>query len=105
LEKPIARLVIKDLIIGDGLKQELIFTQEKVNILEQKVNLKDDIISTLNNQILNYKSIIDIKSEQLQLSQELNNKLQKDLKHQQRKYKTTIGVGGLGLIALFFILN
>ena len=35
LEKPIARLVIKDLIMWDGTKQELFLTQDKVKLLEQ----------------------------------------------------------------------
>jgi uncharacterized coiled-coil protein SlyX len=105
LEKPIVRLVIKDLIVGDGTKQELSFTQDKVKLLEQKIILKDDIIYNLNTQIFNYKSIIDTRSEQLALSQELSNRLQNDLKKSQIKNKMVAGTGILGILAVLFILK
>ena len=105
LEKPIARLVIKDLIVGDGTKQELFLTQDKVKLLEQKIIFKDDIIYSLNTQIYNYKSIIDTRSEQLALSQELSNRLQRDLKKSQIKNKMVVGTGILGMLAVLFILK
>lgn len=105
LEKPIVRLVIKDLIVGDGTKQELSFTQDKVKLLEQKIVFKDSIISNLNTQIFNYKSIIDTRSEQLALSQELSNRLQNDLKKSQIKNKMVAGTGILGILAVLFILK
>lgn len=105
LEKPIVRLVIKDLIVGDGTKQELFLTQDKVKLLEQKIVLKDNIIYNLNTQIFNYKSIIDTRSEQLALSQELSNRLQNDLKKSQIKNKMVAGTGILGILAVLFILK
>ena len=41
LTKPIAKLVIKDLIKGDGAKQELVLFGDKIKLLEQKIFLKD----------------------------------------------------------------
>ena len=105
LEKPIVRLVIKDLIIGDGAKQELFLTQDKVKLLEQKIVFKDNIITNLNTQIFNYKSIIDTRSEQLALSQELSSRLQNDLKKSQVKNKMVAGAGILGILAAVFILK
>jgi uncharacterized coiled-coil protein SlyX len=105
LEKPIVRLVIKDLIIGDGAKQELFLTQDKVKLLEQKIVFKDNIITNLNTQIFNYKSIIDTRSEQLALSQELSSRLQNDLKRSQIKNKMVAGTGILGILAAVFILK
>lgn len=105
LEKPIARLVIKDLIKGDGAKQELSFTQDKVKLLEQKIVFKDSIISNLNTQITNYKSIMDTRAEQLALSQELSSRLQRDLKKEQVKGKMVAGTGILGILAVLFILK
>lgn len=105
LEKPIARLVIKDLIIGDGIKQELSLTQNKVKLLEQKIIFKDNIIFNLNTQITNYKSIADTRSEQLTLSQELSSRLQQDLKKEQVKGKMVAGAGILGILAVLFILK
>jgi uncharacterized coiled-coil protein SlyX len=105
LEKPIVRLVIKDLIVGDGAKQELFLTQDKVKLLEQKIVFKDNIITNLNTQIFNYKSIIDTRSEQLALSQELSSRLQNDLKRSQIKNKMVAGTGILGILAAVFILK
>lgn len=93
LQKPIARLVIKDLITGDGAKSELVLTQEKVKLLEQKVIVKDSIISNLQSQIVNFNSILSTKSDQLALSKELSNKLQTDLKKQKLKTKLFSGAG------------
>lgn len=105
LEKPIARLVIKDLIMWDGTKQELFLTQDKVKLLEQKIVFKDSIITNLNTQITNYKSIMDTRSEQLALSQELSSRLQRDLKKEQVKGKMVAGTGILGILAVLFILK
>ena len=105
LEKPIARLAIKDLIMWDGTKQELFLTQDKVKLLEQKIVFKDSIISNLNTQITNYKSIMDTRSEQLALSQELSSRLQRDLKKEQVKGKMVAGTGILGILAVLFILK
>ena len=44
LEKQIAKLIIKDLLLGDSYKEELILTDTKIGILEQKLVLKDSII-------------------------------------------------------------
>jgi ABC-type antimicrobial peptide transport system permease subunit len=99
LKKPIARLVIKDLITGDGAKDELILTQDKVKLLEQKVILKDSIILNLQSQISNFNSILSTKSDQLTLSQELSSKLQTDLKKQKFKTKLFSGAGILVAIA------
>ena len=57
LKKPIAKLVIKDLISGDGAKEELALNIDKLQILEQKITLKDSIIVNLNSQIGNFNSV------------------------------------------------
>jgi len=95
LKKPIAKLVIKDLITGDGAKKELALTLDKINLLEQKVVLKDSIIFSLNSQVGNFESIMLTKCNQLTLSQELSKKLQTDLKKQ--KFKTKL-MGGAGIL-------
>ena len=95
LKKPIAKLVIKDLITGDGAKKELALTLDKINLLEQKVVLKDSIIFSLNSQVGNFESIMLTKNNQLTLSQELSKKLQTDLKKQ--KFKTKL-MGGAGIL-------
>ncbi len=105
LKKPIARLVIKDLIKGDGNKQEIILLGDKINILNQKSILKDSIISNLDLQINNFNSILFQKSNQLEVSKELTKKLQLDLKKQKFKNKLTIGVGIITVIGTALLIN
>jgi hypothetical protein len=105
LKKPTARLVIKDLIKGDGAKQELVLYKEKTTLLEQKIVLKDSIISTLNSKVNNFELMVDTQKQQLVLSQELSDRLQSDLKKQKIKTKLTGGIGILAAIATFLILN
>jgi len=97
LKKPIAKLVIKDLITGDGIKEELSLSVSKIKLLEQKVVLKDSIIFNLNSQVGNFESIMLTKTDQLALSQELSKRLQLDLKKQKVKTKL---MGGAGLVAI-----
>ena len=90
LKEQIARLVIKDLIEGDGAKKELSITLEKVSLLNQKIVLKDSIINTNTQQITNYNSIVSQKDSQVMLFQDLSDKLQNDLRKQKLKNKITI---------------
>jgi hypothetical protein len=90
LEEQIARLVIKDLIEGDGAKKELSITLEKVLLLDQKIVLKDSIINTNVQQISNYNSIVSQKDSQVMLFQDLSDKLHNDLRKQKLKNKMTI---------------
>ena len=105
LEKPIAKLVIKDLITGDGAKDELALTLDKIKLLEGKVILKDSIITNLNSQVGNFESIMINKNDQLSLSQELSKKLQTDLKKQKIKTKLVGGAGIIAVGAVIFILK
>lgn len=105
LKKPIAKLVIKDLITGDGAKKELALTLDKINLLEQKVVLKDSIILSLNSQVGNFESIMLTKSNQLALSQELSKKLQTDLKKQKLKTKLMGGAGILVAVGVAILVK
>ena len=105
LKTPIANLVIKDLITGDGAKEELVLTVDKIQLLEQKIIFKDSIITNLNNQIGNFNSILNTKTDQLKLSRELSEKLQKDLKKQKIKTKLMGGVGIAAVVAVAVILK
>ena len=95
LEKKIAKLIIKDLLLGDSYKNELKLTDTKIDILEQKLILKDSIIFNLESKSNNFESILLTKQNQLSLSQELSRKLQTDLK--KKKVKTKL-FGGAGIL-------
>ena len=105
LKKPIVRLVIKDLIKGDGAKSELALTLGKIKILEQKIILKDSVIFNLNSKISNFNSILFTKNDQLALSQELSKKLQTDLKKQKFKNKLTVGAGIVGIVVAVLLVK
>ena len=96
LETPIAKLVIKDLISGDGAKEELIISDGKFKLLKQKIILKDSIILNLNDKINNFNSIMLTKNDQLNLSQELSKKLKQDLQKQKLKTRL-VGITGVAV--------
>lgn len=105
LQKPIAKLVIKDLITGDGAKNEVVLLSDKIKILEQKVVLKDSVISKYELKMNNFNSILSTKSNQLLLSQELSKKLEIDLQKQKVKNKLTAGAGIVAVIAAVLLVK
>jgi len=105
LEKPIAKLIIKDLLIGDSYRTELSLVNTKINLLEQKLFLKDSIIFSLNTKSLNFENILYTKQDQLAISQELSRNLQTDLKKQKLKTKLFGGTGILIAAGVIFILK
>ena len=105
LEKPIVKLVIKDLITGDEAKEELILSFKKFELLEKKIVLKDSVIFNLNTQIDNIRSIVMTKDDQLILSQELTARFEKDLKKQKLKTKLMGGAGVSAVVIVFSLLN
>ena len=103
LKVPIARLVIKDIIIGDGALEELkelnkilLLKDEQINLFKQKDLLKDQKISNL-------ETIILKKDEQFSLEREKSNSLLKELKGARRKtlfYKIGTFAGVLAMTLL-----
>jgi hypothetical protein len=92
------KLVIKDLVKFDGLKLELVETNDLLKLTNDKLILKDSVITNLNGKVVNLQTIIIKKDEQFSLEREKSLQLQKELKGQRRKtflYKvgTWIGVG------------
>lgn len=106
LSNNIARLIVKDLILGDKSQKELFLTKQQINILNSKVSLKDSIISKQIDMIQNYSDMVSTRDEQLFTSSKLSKKLNLDLKKQKAKTKlfqlggTTVLVGALVLIVL-----
>jgi phosphotransferase system IIB component len=80
IKVPVAKLVIKDILKGDGCAEELKLTQEKVIKLETREAQKDNIIKLLEDKDKNNQFIIGTQKDQLELSKELSGKLQKELK-------------------------
>jgi len=102
LKVPTAKLVIKDILSGDGAKTELKevykMLDEKnlqIGLYKQKDSLKDEKITNLN-------VIIDKKDQQFSLEREKSNSLLKELKSQ--KFKTFIYKAGSGIGLIMTVL-
>jgi len=103
LKVPVAKLVIKDLIEGDGNKLVITDLNKLLDLNKEKLKVKDSVISTLGTKVLNLETIILTKDEQFKLQQELSQKLHKELKSQKRKtflYKVGAGVGAVATVLL-----
>ena len=103
LTKPVAKLVIKDLIQFDGLSKEMQTMQTILTETNNKLIVQSQLVSNLKTQVSNYQVIIDKKNLQLDTSDELSTQLQKELKKQARTQKlykvgSIVGAAALGLL-------
>ena len=102
LKVPTAKLVIKDILSGDGAKAEL---KEVYKVLDEK-NLQIDLYkqkdSLKNEKITNLNVIIDKKDQQFALEREKSDKLLKELKVQ--KFKTAVYKAGSGIALIMTVL-
>lgn len=106
LEVPIVKLVIKDLVTFDGVKLQLVETQELLRLSNDKLILKDSEITTLNDKIVNLQTIISKKDEQFGLEKEKSQSLEKELKRQKRNtFLWKLGTIAGGTLALFFAVG
>ena len=87
LKEPIAKLVVKDLITGDGVKEELIEARKVINSLRGKSTTQDSIIFNFKSQVINLNSILTTKDEQFKIQQKLSKDLQLALKKEKFKNK------------------
>ncbi len=85
LKVPVAKLVIKDILKGDGCEVELKLTQEKLIKTEEREKEKDSHIVLLEEKDKNNNFMLGKKDEQLKVSEELTNSLHKELKGQRTK--------------------
>jgi hypothetical protein len=102
LKIPVAKLVIKDILSGDGAKAELkevykVLDEKnlQIGLYKQKDSLKDEKITNLN-------VIIDKKDQQFALEREKSNSLLKELKVQ--KFKTAVYKAGSGIALIMTVL-
>ena len=105
LTKPIARLVIKDLIQFDGLSNEMQTMQTILTETNNKLLTQGELVANLKIQVENYQSIIENKNSQMVKASELSKELQKELKKQARAKKlyqigSTVGVVATALLII-----
>ena len=100
LTKPVARLVIKDLVTGDAANRELKAMQKILTITNDKLLTQSDLVLNLKTQVLNYQRIIEQKDGQFKSQEEMSKELQKALKKERRTKKlyqvgTAVGVAAV----------
>jgi hypothetical protein len=103
LVKPVAKLVIKDLIQFDGLTQEMQSMQIILSETNQKLIIQGELVSNLRTQVLNTQSMLEKKDNQLNAQKNATISLQKSLKKERRKtklYKITSTIGGAAILLL-----
>lgn len=103
LTKPIAKLVIKDLIQFDGLTQEMQTMQTILTETNDKLLAQGELVSNLQFQVMNYQAILDKKDSQISTASQLSEELQKELKRQSRTkklYQIGTTVGGVAVALL-----
>ena len=103
LTKPIAKLVIKDLIQFDGLSEEMQTMQIILTETNDKLLAQGNLVANLKTQVENYQSIIEKKDSQMVTADELSKELQKEIKKQARAKKlyklgTTVGAVAVALL-------
>lgn len=96
LKVPVAKLVIKDILRGDGAIQQLEETEKVLELTNQKLALKENILSVLNSKVTNLDYIIKQKDEQFKLERSKSEDLIKEIKQVRRNtffYKVGSFVG------------
>ena len=103
LTKPIAKLVVKDLVQYDGLSLEIKTLNELIAETNNKLTVQTDLVANLKAQVLNYESIVFSKEEQINTAQAATESLQKALKKERRAkklYQVGSAIGGGAILLL-----
>ena len=103
LTKPVAKLVIQDIIGGDQLKIQLKTTEELLAETNNKLETQGSLVINLETQINNYQGIIEDLNSKSKIQDDLSKDLEKALKAQRRRtflYKVGTIVGGTATLLL-----
>jgi len=105
LPAKIARLIIKDLIEGDGCQMAMQQTHLKIQKLEEREAQKDTAITILKQKDSTNNYIISQKEEQLRLCKELSEKLQKEIRgYKTRNFLLKVGFFGSAATAAYLLI-
>lgn len=91
------------MIEGDGNKAQLQQVNELLSLSNQKIQVKDSIISTLDLRIYKLQTNLTFKNEQFDLQKQLTVSLKKELRQEKRKtffFKITTGLGVITTLML-----
>ena len=105
LTKPVAKLVIKDIVVGDQLKLKVRTLEEILSETNGKLKTQTLLVTNLESQILNYKGIVTDLNNKSSIQKDLSKDLEAALKKANRRTKlykigTTIGAVALGILII-----
>ena len=100
----VAKQIAKDLLKGDSAMAELKLVNEQLAKTEEKVSLKDSVISTMVIQKENYITIIDAQDKKYTVMENYSKKLEFQLKKEKVKNKFTSILSGAAVLVLGTLL-
>ena len=101
LTKPVAKLVVKELVSYDGLLAESKAVREQLTALNSKVITLEEVIANLNLQLENRNSVILQKDSQLVEYESMKGDLEKEVKRLSRIgkiYKIGSAIGAAAIL-------
>ena len=108
LTKPVAKLVVKDLIRGDAAIKEVSLLQTVIVAKDSIILTKAEIIETQDLQLQNLNAILKATEEKYATQEQLSKDLNKALKKEQRRnkfLKIGSGISTAAAITLALILK
>lgn len=90
----VAKQIIKDVVSGDSAKAQLHLSELEITKLNEKVNLKDSIITTTEKKYDNCLLIVEQERLKYGLLNDYTKRVEKDLRKEKIKNKFKSIVGG-----------
>ena len=103
VSKWLMQRVIQDLESGDLAKEQLILEREIQDKLQEKLSIKDTIITAYQLKEKNFQNEMDVITEVLKLKQEQVQVAKDETKH-YKKQRNLFGLGSGGIIALIILI-
>jgi len=100
----VAKQIAKDLLKGDSAMAELKLVNEQLVKTEEKVSLKDSVISSMVIKENNYINIIDAQDKKYNVMENYSKKLEFQLKKEKVKNKFTSILSGVAVLVLGTLL-
>jgi len=104
---PILKLMIKDIISGDGAKEELKLAEQLLDSTEKKIVLKDSTINRLEKKVDNCENMLGMEREKYNILESHTKKVENKLKFEivKNKFKSIIGMTAIGVLTFFLIIK
>jgi len=103
LPVPVFKQIAQDLLRGDSCKAQLDLANSEISKLNEKVGLKDGIISDMKVKEENYVKIIDAENKKFQVLEQHTKKIEGQLRKEKFKNKFTKLIGGALIAGLTFL--